>query len=135
MDSKVKAMKKWFFYNVLKCRLKTNSRKGCIVRSYETAGDKASFRTRGILVYLVIVGGFVVVSGWALYHQTFNNDFLRKEGDHRYEARISLPAERGRILDRNGEFLATSVPANSIWTVPEQLLKTSHQNVVLWQRH
>jgi cell division protein FtsI (penicillin-binding protein 3) len=32
-----------------------------------------------------------------------------------------VPANRGRILDRNGLMLATSVPAPSIWAIPEDV--------------
>jgi len=34
---------------------------------------------------------------------------------------LSLPANRGRVLDRNGLLLASSVPAPSIWANPEDL--------------
>ncbi|ETD72338.1 cell division protein [Pelistega indica] len=112
-------MKKWFNNSNWK-KQKNNTN---ISRNYETAGEKASFKTRGNWLYVALLCGFGAVAAQALYHQAFNSDFLRKEGDARYEARIPLHAERGRIVDRNGEFLATSVPASSIWVVPEQLLK------------
>lgn len=112
---------KWF----KKSERTTVRRQGNIIRSYETAGEKASSRTRANWLFLGLLACFVAVGGQALYHQVFNSDFLRKEGDVRYEARIPLHAERGRIVDRNGEILATSVPASSIWTVPDQLLKAS----------
>jgi cell division protein FtsI (penicillin-binding protein 3) len=34
---------------------------------------------------------------------------------------LELPANRGRILDRNGLILASSVPAPSIWAIPEDV--------------
>ena len=32
---------------------------------------------------------------------------------------MPLPASRGRILDRNGELMASSVPAPSLWVIPK----------------
>jgi cell division protein FtsI (penicillin-binding protein 3) len=39
----------------------------------------------------------------------------------RFARTLELPANRGRILDRNGLLLATSVPSPSIWALPEDV--------------
>jgi len=39
----------------------------------------------------------------------------------RFARTLELPAHRGRILDRNGLLLASSVPAASIWAIPEDV--------------
>jgi cell division protein FtsI (penicillin-binding protein 3) len=39
----------------------------------------------------------------------------------RFARTLELPANRGRVLDRNGVLLASSVPAPSIWANPEDL--------------
>ncbi len=39
----------------------------------------------------------------------------------RFERTLELPANRGRILDRNGLLLASSVIAPSIWAIPEDI--------------
>jgi cell division protein FtsI (penicillin-binding protein 3) len=39
----------------------------------------------------------------------------------RFARTLTLPANRGRVLDRNGVLLASSVPAPSIWANPEDL--------------
>jgi cell division protein FtsI (penicillin-binding protein 3) len=39
----------------------------------------------------------------------------------RFGRTLELPANRGRILDRNGLLLASSVPAPSIWAIPEDV--------------
>jgi cell division protein FtsI (penicillin-binding protein 3) len=39
----------------------------------------------------------------------------------RFERTLTLPANRGRVLDRNGMLLASSVPAPSIWANPEDM--------------
>ena len=69
----------------------------------------------------MFVGGFSIVLAQAFYHQIYNNDFLRAEGEKRFEVNQTLPANRGRIEDRNGVFLATSVPVRAVWIIPEEL--------------
>jgi cell division protein FtsI (penicillin-binding protein 3) len=54
----------------------------------------------------------------AAYLQGFNNDFLQAKGESRYARTISVPATRGRLLDRHGELLAVSAPVRSIWAIP-----------------
>ena len=39
----------------------------------------------------------------------------------RYARTLELPASRGRIIDRNGQVLASSVPAPSIWAIPKDI--------------
>jgi cell division protein FtsI (penicillin-binding protein 3) len=40
----------------------------------------------------------------------------------RFVRTLELPASRGRILDRNGLILASSIPAQSIWAIPEDVV-------------
>ena len=54
-------------------------------------------------------GGFVVT------------DFFQKQGQVRFGRTLAMPANRGRILDRNGLILASSIPAPSIWAIPEDV--------------
>src|SRR5258708_15319433 len=67
------------------------------------------------------VGGFGVLLGGAVYLQGMNNDFLQAKGESRYSRVIEIPANRGRILDRNGEALAISTPVKSIWAIPGEV--------------
>ena len=46
----------------------------------------------------------------ALYIQVLGNAFFQRQGEIRFARNIDLPAGRGRILDRNGQILAVSVP-------------------------
>ena len=64
---------------------------------------------------------FVGLAGRAVYIQVIANDFYRKQGEVRFGRTLELPANRGRILDRNGLILASSVPAGSIWAIPEDV--------------
>ncbi|MDX9842619.1 MAG: penicillin-binding protein 2 [Aquabacterium sp.] len=71
--------------------------------------------------------GFAVLIGRAAWIQIIHNDFFQQQGANRYERRIELQANRGRILDRNGELLASSVPAPSLWAIPKDLKATPEQ--------
>ena len=65
--------------------------------------------------------GFLGLAGRAAWVQVFANDFFQKQGEVRFARTLELPANRGRILDRNGLLLATSVPVPSIWAMPEDM--------------
>ncbi len=73
----------------------------------------------------LLIGGiglcFAVLIGRAAWIQIIHNKFYLDQGASRYEHRIELQANRGRILDRNGELLASSVPAPSLWAIPKDL--------------
>jgi cell division protein FtsI (penicillin-binding protein 3) len=73
---------------------------------------------RSRLLLYVFFAGFALLLGRAVYLQGFNNDFLRAKGESRYSRLIEVPANRGRVLDRNGEALAISTPVKSIWAIP-----------------
>ena len=68
--------------------------------------------------------GFAVLIGRAAWIQIIHNDFYLQQGASRYERRIALPASRGRIVDRHGELLASSVPSPSLWAIPKDLVAT-----------
>jgi len=74
---------------------------------------------RSKFVVGLVALGFVVLLGRALYIQVLGNDFFQKQGEIRFTRNLDLPASRGRILDRNGQILAVSVPAPSIWAIPK----------------
>jgi cell division protein FtsI (penicillin-binding protein 3) len=48
--------------------------------------------------------------------------FLQKQGKSRYERTLELPATRGKIMDRNGQVLASSLPVKAVWAIPEDVL-------------
>jgi cell division protein FtsI (penicillin-binding protein 3) len=72
------------------------------------------------LVVLVGVGSLVLI-GRAAYIQIIANNFYLKQGEARYAHTLDMPASRGRIVDRNGLLLATSVPTPSIWAIPKDV--------------
>jgi cell division protein FtsI (penicillin-binding protein 3) len=76
---------------------------------------------RSKFIVAAIATGFVTLAARAAWVQVFSNDFFQKQGQVRFARTLELPANRGRILDRNGLLLATSVPAPSIWAIPEDV--------------
>ena len=76
---------------------------------------------RSKFIVAAIAVGFAVLAGRAAWVQVFGNDFFRRQGEVRFARTLELPANRGRILDRNGLMLATSVPSPSIWAIPEDV--------------
>lgn len=81
------------------------------------ASKTPPWRSRFMLVMVALA--FVVLAGRAVYIQAVGTDFYVKQGEMRYARTLVLPASRGRILDRHGVVLATSVPAPSVWAIPK----------------
>ena len=76
---------------------------------------------RSKFIVAAIALGFVALAARAAYIQVYANEFYQKQGEVRFARTLELPANRGRILDRNGVILASSVPAPSIWAIPEDI--------------
>ncbi len=68
-----------------------------------------------------MAAGFAVLLGRAAWVQVIGSDFYQRQGEIRFARTLELPANRGRVLDRNGIILASSVPAPSIWAIPEDV--------------
>ena len=77
------------------------------------------WRSKFIVAMLALA--FIVLIGRAAYVQVFDNAFFQRQGQVRFARTLELPASRGRILDRNGLLLASSVVAPSIWAIPEDV--------------
>jgi cell division protein FtsI (penicillin-binding protein 3) len=76
---------------------------------------------RSKLIVAGIALGFVGLAARAAWVQVFGNEFYIKQGEVRFARTLELPANRGRIFDRNGFLLASSVPVPSIWAIPEDV--------------
>jgi cell division protein FtsI (penicillin-binding protein 3) len=89
-----------------------------------TASPLLASRTpvwRSKLIVAAIALGFAGLAARAAYIQVVANDFFQKQGEVRFARTLALPANRGRVLDRNGLILASSIPAPSIWAIPEDV--------------
>ena len=79
---------------------------------------------RSRVVLFVLFAAFLALAGRAMWLQTMSNDFLVTQGRNRYERTIELPATRGKIMDRNGQVLASSLPVKAVWAIPDDVLKS-----------
>ena len=86
---------------------------------------------RSKFIVAAIALAFMGLAARAAYVQVLGNDFFQRQGEVRFARTLELPANRGRILDRNGLILASSVPAPSIWAIPEDIVATKPQLVEL----
>ena len=76
------------------------------------ASKTPSWRSR--LVVFLVGAAFLLLLGRAVYLQIIATGFYQAQGEKRFVHREPLPASRGRILDRNGLVLATSVALPSV---------------------
>jgi len=82
---------------------------------------------RSKLVVALAALGFMGLAARAVHIQVIANDFYQRQGEVRFARTLALPANRGRIIDRNGLILASSVPAPSIWAIPEDVPRDPEQ--------
>jgi len=76
---------------------------------------------RSKLVVFLLFMAFVALTARAFWIQGPGNAFYLKQGDIRFLRTVELPATRGKILDRHGLVLATSLPVRAIWAIPEDV--------------
>lgn len=76
---------------------------------------------RSRLLYGALGAAFLALGARSLYLQTMSQPFLQAKGAQTYERTLELPANRGRIVDRNGVELASSLPAAAISLATRQL--------------
>ena len=80
-----------------------------------------SFNGRRIFLFLCMSLAAVALVWRAVCLQVLDTEFLQSQADARHLRVVSLPAHRGKILDRNGEPLAISTPVESVWVNPQAL--------------
>ena len=76
---------------------------------------------RSRLVMFCLFAAFMALILRALYLQGFSTAFLQNQGEMRYARTLDMPATRGKITDRNGAVLASSVPAWAVWASPDEV--------------
>ena len=76
---------------------------------------------RSRVVLFVLFAAMVALALRAIWLQGLSKDFLQKQGESRYVRTLDLPATRGKIMDRNGHVLASSLPVKAIWAIPEDV--------------
>ena len=86
---------------------------------------------RSRLLVLLVGGAFLVLLGRAAYVQIVATKFYQAEGEKRFVHKQLLPANRGRILDRNGLVLASSVAMPSVHVEPRNFVADAAQRKAL----
>ena len=82
------------------------------------ASKTPPWRSRFVVVMMAV--GSLVLLGRAVMVQIVEAPFYVGKGEARYAYKMPLTANRGRILDRNGNVLAMSVPVPSVWVAPKE---------------
>jgi cell division protein FtsI (penicillin-binding protein 3) len=82
-------------------------------------------RLRFVLITLVLIATGLVARAVDL--QVLDDGFLEGQGDARYTRIAKLTANRGDIYDRNGEPLAASMPVDTVWACPPEVMKAADQ--------
>lgn len=88
-----------------------------------------SWRSRVVLFGMFIAFGALAARAVWLQGTSSQQQFLQKEGANRYQRTQELPAVRGKITDRNGQVLASSIPVRAIWAAPEELLAAPKEKI------
>ena len=86
---------------------------------------------RSRLIVALVGLAFLVLIGRAVQVQIVDTHFYQEQGEKRFAHTLELPASRGRIFDRNGLLLATSVPAKSAWMIPKDFQADDTQRKAL----
>jgi cell division protein FtsI (penicillin-binding protein 3) len=84
---------------------------------------------RSRVVLFVLFTAFAALAARAVWLQGVSNQFLQQQGAIRYARTLELPATRGKILDRNGQVLASSVPVKAIWAIPDDVLLAPREKI------
>lgn len=87
--------------------------------------EQYAIRLRFVLGALVLIACALVARAVDL--QLLDEGFLEGEGDSRYTRVVKLAANRGGIFDRNGESLAASMPVDTVWALPAEVMKSADQ--------
>lgn len=74
-----------------------------------------------------------ILVGWSAYVQFVNGEGLRAEGITQRESNIIIPAARGTIFDRDGNEMAITVPALSLYADPREIIDPAATAHVLGQ--
>ena len=93
------------------------------------ASKTPSWRSRFIVAAVGL--GFAGLLGRAAYIQIVGPEFFQREGEKRYAHTLEVPGTRGRVLDRGGQLLATSVPVPSVWAIPKDFQASLGQRAKL----
>jgi cell division protein FtsI (penicillin-binding protein 3) len=71
--------------------------------------------------------GLLLVMGRLVHVTAIHNEALAQKASKQHQQKLEIPSRRGAIVDRNGEPLALSVPAESLGVRPRDLPADAHK--------
>lgn len=74
---------------------------------------------RVVLVFIFVL--FLIIIGKVFYIQIFQYDKLNDLAESLWSRKLPITADRGEILDRNGNVLATNITTTSLVVIPNQI--------------
>lgn len=77
------------------------------------------------LICLGVFASMLLLLVWVGDLQLINHPMLEKQADERSLRTVTIPTNRGTLLDRNGEALALSVPSRDIIADPKRVLEAN----------
>lgn len=84
---------------------------------------RSALKRRVIVVVCVLGAWATAVEGRFIYLQVVDHERLMNEAENRQQRSIKDFAKRGEIVDRNGQILAYSVEAETVFAVPTSIKK------------
>ncbi len=84
------------------------------------------FVLRRRLLLGLLMSGMAMLVGRAVFLQIIDTQFLQHQGNIRHVSVVTVPAYRGKILDRNNEPLAISSPVESVWVNPQHFKRNKN---------
>jgi cell division protein FtsI (penicillin-binding protein 3) len=93
------------------------------------ASKMPNWRSRFIVAAVGL--GFAGLLVRAAFIQLIGPEFFQREGEKRFAHTLEVPATRGRVFDRSGQLLATSVPVPSVWAIPKDFQASLGQRAKL----
>jgi len=82
---------------------------------------QSTIRSR-VLVAAAFFGLWVVaIEAQLVWLQVYRHDYYVQQADGQQKRTTDVPARRGDIVDRNGDTLALSVDAETVWAVPKEV--------------
>lgn len=92
-----------------------------MARQQTTTPQLATIRSRSTAVFGLVFAFYLILAVRLVYLQAFRHTYFQKEADLYRVSKSLLPAQRGLLLDRNGEPFAINVPAATVYADPREV--------------
>jgi len=82
---------------------------------------QSTIRTRVLVAAAFFALWVVAIEARLVWLQVYRHDYYVTKADKQQKDTVEVPGRRGDIVDRNGQTLALSVDAETIWAVPNEV--------------